>query len=191
MQRSDELEPDPASDEVRSGDAGGGASPGPEAAGGLSHIEAGPAGARSRMVDVGGKDVTARSALARAVVAFPEGELTSILAGGGPKGPIEEVARVAGILAAKDTGRLIPMCHPLGLDLVEIRFDELDGDRLEVLCRASCSGRTGVEMEAMVGASVAALTVYDMTKAISKGIRIEGVELVEKTGGKSGTWRRA
>ena len=82
------------------------------------------------------------------------------------------------------------MCHPLGLDLVEIRFEDLGGDRLEVLCRASCGGRTGVEMEAMVGASVAALTVYDMTKALSKGIRIEGVELLEKSGGKSGTWRR-
>lgn len=190
MQRSDELEPDPESGEVRFDGAGGDSQSAPEPAPGLSHIETGPEGARSRMVDVGGKEVTARSALARAVVAFPEGELASILAGGGPKGPIEEVARVAGILAAKDTGRLIPMCHPLGLDLVEIRFEDLGGDRLQVLCRASCSGRTGVEMEAMVGASVAALTIYDMTKALSKGIRIEGVELLEKSGGKSGTWRR-
>ena len=129
------------------------------------------------MVDVGGKDDHRPKCAREGRGGLPGGELTSILAGGGPKGPIEEVARVAGILAAKDTGRLIPMCHPLGLDLVEIRFEDLGGDRLEVLCRASCSGRTGVEMEAMVGASVAALTVYDMTKALSKGIRIEGVEL--------------
>ncbi|MEE2941065.1 MAG: cyclic pyranopterin monophosphate synthase MoaC [Planctomycetota bacterium] len=191
MQRSEELEPDPESGEVRRDDAQGGWPSGAEGAAGLSHIETGPEGARSRMVDVGAKEATARSALARALVVFPEGELASILAGGGPKGPIEEVARVAGILAAKDTGRLIPMCHPLGLDLVEVHLEDLGDDRLEVLCRASCTGRTGVEMEAMVGASVAALTVYDMTKALSKGIRIEGVELLEKTGGKSGAWRRA
>ncbi len=190
MERSDELEPDLESGGVRFDGADGDASSGSGSGHELSHIETGPEGARSRMVDVGAKEVTARRALARAVVAFPEGELTSILAGGGPKGPIEEVARVAGILAAKDTGRLIPMCHPLGLDLVEIHFEDLGGDRLEVLCRASCSGRTGVEMEAMVGASVAALTVYDMTKALSKGIRIESVELLQKTGGKSGIWRR-
>ena len=96
MQRSDELEPDPGSDEMRFGDAGGGASPGPEASGGLSHIETGPAGARSRMVDVGGKDVTARSALARAVVAFPEGELASILAGGDAEEPGEGSPRKEG-----------------------------------------------------------------------------------------------
>lgn len=186
MERSDEGGPGPD----RGPDQIGVRQDGADGPAGLSHIEEGPDGARSRMVDVGGKEVTSRSALARAVVAFPEGELGPILAGGGPKGPIEEVARVAGILAAKDTGRLIPMCHPLGLDLVEIRFEDVGDDRLQILCRASCSGRTGVEMEAMVGASVAALTVYDMTKARSKGIRIEGVELLEKTGGKSGTWRR-
>lgn len=157
---------------------------------GLSHIESSADGARSRMVDVRGKQVTSRSALARAVVVFPPGILGEVLAGGGPKGPIQEVARVAGILAAKDTGRTIPMCHPLGLDAVDIHFEELGDDRLEVRCRAACSGRTGVEMEAMVGASVASLTVYDMTKALSKGICIESVELLEKTGGKSGTWRR-
>lgn len=113
-----------------------------------------------------------------------------IVAGEGPKGPIEEVARVAGVMAAKGTGSMIPMCHPLGLDVVDVTFQEAGPDTLEILCRASCTGPTGVEMEAMVGASVAALTVYDMTKAASKGISIESVELLEKTGGKSGLWRR-
>jgi cyclic pyranopterin phosphate synthase len=82
------------------------------------------------------------------------------------------------------------MCHPLGLDVVEIAFERASDDVLEVRCRAACTARTGVEMEAMVGASVAALTVYDMTKAASKGIRIGAVELLEKSGGKSGHWRR-
>jgi cyclic pyranopterin phosphate synthase len=142
------------------------------------------------MVDVGGKAPTARVAVARSLVEFPSGLLGQIVAGGGPKGPIEEVARVAGILAAKRTGELIPMCHPLGLEVVEITFEAAGEDLLEIRCRAACTGPTGVEMEAMVGASVAALTVYDMTKAAAKGIRIGAVELLEKSGGKSGTWRR-
>jgi len=141
------------------------------------------------MVDVGGKPVTERSALARARVRFPAGLLERVLAGGGPKGPVTEVARAAGILAAKRTGELIPMCHPLGLDHVEIAF-QVAGDVLEVSCRASCRGRTGIEMEAMVGASIASLTVYDMTKALDPAISIEAVELVEKRGGKSGIWTR-
>lgn len=145
----------------------------------------------ARMVDVRGKPVTERRALARATVELPAGTLAGILAGDGPKGPITEVARTAGILAAKRTGELIPLCHPLGLDLVEIHFAELAGDVLEVRCATACSGRTGVEMEAMVGASVAALTVYDMVKALDKGVRLGGIELLEKSGGKSGPWRRA
>lgn len=158
---------------------------------GLSHIEADSAGrSHAVMVDVGQKAVSDRSALARARIQFPTGLLPGLLAEGGSKGPIEEVARVAGILAAKRTGELIPMCHPLGLDHVEIVFEAISEEELEVRCRASCSGRTGVEMEAMTGASVAALTVYDMTKALTKGIRIVSVELLEKTGGKSGVWRR-
>lgn len=175
------------------GDSGGGAPESqPEAAsGGLSHIKASAeGGAHSVMVDVSGKPVTGRTALARAVVEFPTGLLGDILASGGPKGPIEEVARVAGILAAKRTGDLIPMCHPLGLDVVEVEFAQFGPDRLEIRCKTACSGRTGVEMEAMAGASIAALTVYDMTKALAKGIRIEAIELLEKTGGKNGPWRR-
>lgn len=159
-------------------------------AGELSHVVSEGGRSASRMVDVGGKPVTARAAVARATVELPEGALAGVLAGDGPKGPITEVARTAGILAAKRTGELIPLCHPLGLDVVEIRFEERPGDVLEIRCRTACSGRTGVEMEAMVGASVAALTVYDMVKALDKGARVGGVELLEKSGGKSGTWRR-
>jgi len=140
------------------------------------------------MVDVGGKTATTRTALARARVVFPPGLIATVLSGDGPKGAVTEVARAAGVLAAKRTGDLIPMCHPLGLDVIDVHF-EPDGDALEVRCRATCHGKTGVEMEAMVGASIAALTVYDMTKGLDKGIRIEALELLEKTGGKSGDWR--
>jgi cyclic pyranopterin monophosphate synthase len=142
------------------------------------------------MVDVGDKPVTERSALARARLRFPAGVLERVLAGAGPKGPVTEVARAAGILAAKRTGELIPLCHPLGLDHVAIEFERAGEALLEIRCRAACRGRTGVEMEALVGASLAALTVYDMTKALDPAIRIEDVELVEKHGGRSGTWRR-
>ena len=157
----------------------------------LSHIVHDGQQARSRMVDVSAKASTARSAEARAEVLFPPGVLATILAGNGPKGPIEEVARSAGILAAKRTGELIPLCHPLGLDHVEIDFEARADDRLGVSCFVRCQGRTGVEMEALTGASVAALTIYDMTKALHKGIEIRRLRLLSKTGGKSGTWRAA
>jgi len=142
------------------------------------------------MVDVGKKPAEARTALARAVVRFPAGLRDLVWRGDGPKGPLEEVARCAGMLAAKRTAELIPMCHPLALDHLELSFEPLDADALEVRCRARTTGKTGVEMEALTGAAVAALTIYDMTKALDKGIAIERVELVEKTGGKSGGWRR-
>jgi cyclic pyranopterin phosphate synthase len=137
----------------------------------LSHVTRGPGGAEARMVDVGGKPTTDREALAEAVIRFPAGLLERVLRGDGPKGPVLEVARV-------------------GLDLVEVRFEPVAGDpdRLRVLCRARCSGRTGVEMEAMTGASLAALCVYDMTKAASKGIEVERLRLLRKSGGKSGEW---
>jgi len=155
----------------------------------LGHVRLTADGAEAQMVDVSGKLVTERSALARALVEFPPGLLARLRAGQGPKGPIEETARIAGILGAKRTGELIPMCHPLGLDHVEVRFEEVGPDTLEVRCRASCQGKTGVEMEAMVGASIAALTLYDMAKGLDKGILIHRVELLEKSGGKSGHWR--
>lgn len=154
----------------------------------LSHIEGSGTRARARMVDVGAKPVTRRRAVARARVVFPQGVLGSILDGGGPKGPIEETARIAGILAAKRTGELIPMCHPLGLDHVDVRFERASDDVLEIRCEAACEGRTGIEMEALTGAAVAGLTVIDMTKAVSHGIRLESVELLEKEGGRSGRW---
>ena len=141
------------------------------------------------MVDVSGKSASVRSAVARAVIVFPPGALVRVLAAQGPKGPVEEVARAAGLLAAKRTGDLIPMCHPLGLEHVSIDFARAGKDRLEVRCRAVCRGRTGVEMEAMLGAAIAALTVYDMTKGLDHGIRIEALELLEKRGGRSGTWK--
>ncbi len=158
---------------------------------GLTHIVSGEGGAEAQMVDVGGKASTARSALARALVELPLGLGEVLERGDGPKGPIAEVARVAGILGAKRTAELIPMCHPLGLDHVELSVHFLPGDRVEIRCRASCQGRTGVEMEALTGASLAALCVVDMVKGAGKGVRIACVELLEKTGGKSGTWRRA
>jgi cyclic pyranopterin phosphate synthase len=142
------------------------------------------------MVDVGAKPVTARSAVARAIVRFPAGVLADVLAHGGPKGPIVEVARLAGIAAAKKTAELIPLCHGLPLDQVDVRISPLGARELEITCSASCTARTGVEMEALTGAAVAALTVIDMTKALDHGIAIGSVELLEKRGGRSGTWVR-
>lgn len=146
----------------------------------------------SRMVDVSGKAPGRREAVARARLRFPPGTLARLLAEGGPKGALTEVARTAGVLGAKRTGELIPLCHPLGLDHVEIDFEPLaqDPDVLEVRCKAVCTARTGVEMESLVGAALAALTVYDMTKGLAKGISIERLELLEKHGGKSGSWHR-
>jgi cyclic pyranopterin phosphate synthase len=157
----------------------------------LSHVAARAGGCESRMVDVSAKPATARSATARARVRFPAGLLARVLAEGGPKGPITEVARTAGILAAKRTADWIPMCHPLALDHVEIAFERADDSTLEVRCVAACTARTGVEMEALVGAAAAALVVYDMTKGLDHAISIERIELVEKRGGKSGLWKRA
>lgn len=154
-----------------------------------SHVRRTAEGVESRMVDVSHKTPTARSALARAVVRFPAGVLQRLLAEGGPKGPIREMARAAGVLAAKRTGELIPLCHPLGLDAVDVDFREVAEDALEIRCRAACHGRTGVEMEALTGAAVAALCIYDMSKGLHKGIRIEALELLEKRGGASGDWR--
>jgi cyclic pyranopterin monophosphate synthase len=142
------------------------------------------------MVDVSGKEPTLRIAVARARVTFPSGLLAKVLEEGGPKGPILEVARTAGVLAAKRTSEWIPLCHTLGLDAVELEFEPVSSTELEIRCRAVCRGRTGVEMEAMVGASAAALTVYDMTKGLDHGIAIARVELVEKRGGRSGVWLR-
>jgi len=142
------------------------------------------------MVDVSGKDATARTARAEAVVVVGA-EVGRLIAarGGVAKGNVLETARLAAIQAAKRTPDLIPLCHPIPIDHVEVEA-ELEDDRVRVTCEVSCRARTGVEMEAMTGASVGALTVYDMCKSAGKGITIESIRLLEKRGGKSGGWQR-
>ena len=143
------------------------------------------------MVDVSAKPETAREAVARAVVRMRPETLRAIRRGNAPKGDVLGVARTAGILAAKRTHELIPLCHPLRLTRVDIRFGGLRaGRQLTVEARVRTVDKTGVEMEALTAAAVAALTVYDMVKAVERGVSITRVELVEKSGGKSGSWRR-
>jgi len=156
----------------------------------LSHLERGTDGWHARMVDVGSKPETRRVAVARSRVRFPGPLAADLLAGRGPKGPLEEVARTAGVLGAKRTAELVPMCHSLGLDHVALDFSAPSPDVIEVRCEAACQGRTGVEMEALTGAAIAALTIYDMTTAVARGAKIGRTELVEKRGGASGLWRR-
>jgi cyclic pyranopterin phosphate synthase len=141
------------------------------------------------MVDVGGKDVTDRRALARAVVRMSPATLDAVRRGEAPKGDVIGTARIAGIQAAKRTAELVPLCHPLPLSFVDVTAD-LDEDAVVLTAEARTSAQTGVEMEAMTAASVAALTVYDMVKGLERGVSIESVELIEKSGGKSGDWRR-
>ncbi|NML65889.1 cyclic pyranopterin monophosphate synthase MoaC [Hymenobacter sp. RP-2-7] len=139
------------------------------------------------MVNVGDKQVTARLARARARVRLGAELVALVQAGDLPtrKGPVFQTAILAGVMAAKRTADLIPLCHPLGLDDCQVRIDVLDDERIEIECTTRVTGKTGVEMEALTGASVAALTVYDMCKALSHGIVIEETRLLEKTGGKS------
>ena len=143
------------------------------------------------MVDVGDKAVTRRSATARALVDFPPAVMEKLLAASmgtelvGPKGPVFATAVVAGTQAAKRTWDLIPMCHPLPIDGIFITCERSGLYQVEVRCTVKTTHKTGVEMEALTGASVAALTIYDMTKALSHAIVIRNVELVAKTGGKS------
>jgi cyclic pyranopterin phosphate synthase len=144
----------------------------------------------ARMVDVGGKPATLRSATAAGHISMAPATLAAVRDGSGPKGDVLATARIAGIMAAKRTADLIPMCHPLGLDTVEVHFAFTDSG-VDVTARAALTGKTGVEMEALTAASIALLTIYDMAKALEKGMVIETVRLIEKTGGKSGTWRAA
>lgn len=152
----------------------------------LSHVdEAG----RIRMVDVGDKAVTERECVARGTVCMAAETLAAIADGKGPKGDVLVTARIAAIQAAKRTHEWIPLAHPLALDVVEIELqpdEALPGIRIEVRVRAR--GRTGVEMEAMVAVSAAGLTIYDMCKAIDRGMQIDAVRLARKSGGKSGLW---
>ena len=155
----------------------------------LTHLDAGGA---ARMVDVSGKPETIRTATARAVVTLGAAAWSALDASENRKGDALAVARIAGIQAAKRASDWIPLCHPLVFDAVDVRLARRRSRRqVEVLATIRGSGRTGYEMEAMVAAAAAALTVYDMCKAAEKGIVVGPIELVEKSGGKSGDWRRA
>ena len=154
----------------------------------LTHLdEAG----RARMVDVGAKAATERRALARAVVRVSADTARAVAAGDAPKGDVLGVARIAGIQAAKRTSELIPLCHPLALSFVGVEGSvDVEAGEISLVAEARTTGPTGVEMEALTAASVAALTVYDMVKGIQCGAEISSVVLLEKSGGRSGTWRR-
>lgn len=157
-------------------------------AGPLSHLDA---QGRASMVDVSRKAPTARRAVAEATVRLDAQVLGVLLAGTLPKGEGLAVARIAGIQAAKDTARLIPLCHNVPLGSVTIEFAPVGTDAVRIQAEARTVAATGVEMEALVAASVAALTVYDMVKASCRGAVIENVRLLHKSGGKSGEWNRA
>ena len=153
----------------------------------LSHVaESGEA----NMVDVSDKPETKRVAIASSIVRMSPRTLKAILDNEIQKGEVVAVARVAGIQAAKKCAELIPLCHPMPLDKVKITIEALDKVSLKVVCECRVTHKTGVEMEALTGASVAALTIYDMCKAIDKDMVIERTGLLEKTGGKSGNWVR-
>ena len=152
----------------------------------LSHLDA---EGRVAMVDTTGKAQTARRAVASARVLMSAETVAALRAGRTPKGDPLEAARIAGIMAAKRTAELIPLCHPLPLTHADVRA-ELRDDGVYLEAEATTTAQTGVEMEALTAAAVAALTVYDMCKAVEKGMTITDVRLEEKTGGKSGTWRR-
>jgi len=144
---------------------------------------------RARMVDVGAKDSTDREAVAEAVVILAEATRTALFGGSLPKGDAVAVARVAAIQAAKRTAELIPLCHPLALSAVEVEIEQIEvGARLVVTVRTT--DRTGVEMEALTGASVGALTLYDMVKGVERGAEIGPIRLLRKSGGASGRWER-
>jgi cyclic pyranopterin phosphate synthase len=139
------------------------------------------------MVDVTGKAVTERRAVAGAFVRMATATVAALRAARLPKGDPLEAARLAGILAAKKTAELIPLCHPLGLTFADVRLAVRD-DGVEIRAEARCRGETGVEMEALTAAAVAGLTLYDMCKAVDRGMVMEGVRLLEKEGGRSGRW---
>ncbi len=140
----------------------------------------------SHMVDVGGKAVTARRAKAEGVVVTQPATMTLIRDRQLAKGDVLEVARLAGIMATKRTAELIPLCHSLGLDGATVDFEFLDDRQLRIEATVTVQGRTGVEMEALMAVSIAALTVYDMCKSVDRGMQITGIRLLEKSGGKSG-----
>lgn len=146
---------------------------------------------QAHMVDVGGKDVTRRVAIAEGVIRMTPATLDLILAGGHSKGDVLGIARVAAIMAAKKTAELVPLCHPLALTKVAVEFTP-DGAQSLVHCtaRVETRGQTGVEMEALTAVQIGLLTIYDMCKAVDKGMTMDSIRLLEKTGGKSGHWTR-
>ncbi|WP_127089419.1 cyclic pyranopterin monophosphate synthase MoaC [Aquabacter cavernae] len=152
----------------------------------LTHLDASGA---ARMVDVSDKEITHREAVAEGAVVMAPATLELILSGNAKKGDVLGVARIAGIMAAKRTHELIPLCHPLLLSKVEVEIEpEAALPGLRVRARVRVSGQTGVEMEALTAVSVACLTIYDMAKAADRAMRIEGIRLLEKAGGRSGHW---
>lgn len=153
----------------------------------LSHLDE---KGQARMVDVGEKAITDRVAIARGVVKMKPATLRLISGGRIAKGEVLAVARIAAIQAAKRTSEWIPLCHPLALNDIRVDFTTRGRDRIEIEAEVKVSGKTGVEMEALTAVSAAALTIYDMCKAVDRGMRITDVELVEKSGGRSGTYRR-
>ncbi|MBE9531567.1 MAG: cyclic pyranopterin monophosphate synthase MoaC [Proteobacteria bacterium] len=156
----------------------------------LSHFDA---QGRGRMVDVSGKDSTVREAIAHGVIDMELATLERIREGRIKKGDVLAVADVAAVMAAKRTPDLIPMCHPIALSGVEINFEDFEVDGrgvIDVKVTVRCEGPTGVEMEALTAVSAALLTIYDMCKAIDRGMRMKSVELLRKSGGKSGLWQR-
>ena len=152
--------------------------------GGLTHLDA---EGRARMVDVSGKPSTAREAVATGFVRMAPATLALAISGG-KKGDVRVVAEIAGVMGAKRTSDLIPLCHPLALSKARVIVNVAEGG-LEVIAQVKTTGPTGVEMEALTAVSVACLTLYDMLKAADRGMVIEGVRLLEKTGGASGDWR--
>ena len=155
--------------------------------GSLSHVSA---DGRARMVDVGSKEATHRSAVAEAWVEVGAEIAEAIRATGSvAKGSVLETARLAGILAAKRTAELIPLCHPIPIDSISVDAG-VDGDRVRIVARVASEGKTGVEMEALTAAAVASLVIYDMVKSAAKGVSIGPIRLLEKRGGKSGSWTR-
>ncbi len=160
-----------------------------EQSGSLTHFDQ---SGRPRMVDVSGKDQTSREAYARGEITMSRETLDRVITGTMAKGDVLGVAQVAAVMAVKETGRLIPMAHSLGISGVEVDFNPVEEEppRIEIGVRVKLAGQTGVEMEALTGVSIAALTIYDMCKAIDKNMTIENIRLIEKKGGRSGHYRR-
>lgn len=154
----------------------------------LSHLDE---KGEARLVDVGGKAMTRRQATAQASLRMQPATLRLILAGGLPKGDVFTVAKIAGIMGAKKTADLIPLCHPLALDSIDLTFLPCPPNRVLICAKVGTTGRTGVEMEALTAVSVAALTLYDMVKAVDREMAVEKICLLEKSGGRSGRWLRA